>query len=157
MKAINPRFKTNAESLTNYLYLSPVFDENKREIIKRGLDAYLGEDHLVAAHLLIPQIEDGIRNLMEATGSPILRQGRDGSFQLKLLDELLREQHLSEILGDDAVFYLRILLTDPRGWNLRNRVSHGLLDHGSFGPEVTDRIIHALLFLALFRNRETSN
>jgi hypothetical protein len=153
MRSLIARFGLSAEMLVDYLYLSPVFGEKKREIIKSGLHTYLDENHLVAAHLLIPQVEDAIRNLVENTGGSVLRQGRDGGLRLKLLDELLRGGEAVKFLSEDVTLYLRILFTDQRGWNLRNGISHGVMSYDAFGAAITDRIVHALLCLALVREQ----
>ncbi|WP_367270581.1 DUF4209 domain-containing protein [uncultured Rikenella sp.] len=39
------------------------------------------------------------------------------------------------------------LLTDNRGWNLRNEVCHGLTEISQFDQMTVNRIIHALLCL----------
>jgi len=150
------RFGLTAEKLVEHLYLSPIFEENTREIIRDGLQAFMEDNHLVAAHLLIPQTEGAIRSLVEKAGGSVLKQGRVGGLQLKLLDELLRDQKTIEVLGEDMVLYFRILLTDPRGWNLRNNISHGMMTHDAFDATVSDRIVHALLCLALVRERNSA-
>ena len=157
MEEVIRRFGLTAEMFADYLFLSPIFQENKLEIVKKGLRAYLEDNHLIAAHLLVPQVEDAIRNLVENVGGSVLRRGRGGGFQVKLLDELLREEQCEEVLGEDVVLYFRILLTDQRGWNLRNGISHGLLGHDVFGAAMTDRIVHVLLYLALIRERGGAN
>jgi hypothetical protein len=155
MEALIQRNGLTSEILVSHLYLSPIFEQDKREIIKQGFQAYLEDDHLVATHLLIPQIENAIRALVEKAGGYVLRRGRNAGLQLRLLDELLRDQITIDVLGEDVVLYFRILLTDQRGWNLRNNISHGLMKHDAFGAAITDRIIHSLLCLALVRAKET--
>jgi len=53
--------------------------------------------------------------------------------------------------------YLRILLTDARGWNVRNEVSHGLASFEMMSLAVADRVVHALLLLALVRDDADSS
>jgi hypothetical protein len=57
-------------------------------------------------------------------------------------------------LGENVVHYLRVLFTDQRGWNIRNDVCHGITAVAAFSSQLTDRIFHALLVLALLRERE---
>lgn len=142
------------ENLLDYILQAPIFDASRKEIIERGIRAYMGGDYLVAIHLLIPQIEDGIRNLVQMSGGAVLKRSRGGGLDFKLLDELLREESVQRVIGEDAVLYLRVLLTDRRGWNLRNGVCHGLLPAESFGAHIADRVIHVLLCLALIRESE---
>jgi len=55
----------NTESIVSYLFLSPIFEEERRNFLIKGIKAYLDDDFLVALHILIPQIEASIRNLAE--------------------------------------------------------------------------------------------
>lgn len=148
------RFKLNPNDIVKYLYQSPVFDEDKKDIILAGVTAYIEDNHLTAIHLLIPQIESAFRKLVEHTGGSVLKPGRGGGMHLKTLDELLRDQRVVDIFGEDISLYFRILLTDQRGWNLRNDVCHGISPVGTFQVYVSDRVLHALLCLAVVRENE---
>ena len=151
------KFSLSAQSIVDYLFLSPFFVEDKRTIIKKGIQAYLEEDFITAIHLLIPQIEASIRKMAELSGIPILKRNRNGAMQYKLLDELLRDERMVEMLGTDMAHYLKVILTDLRGWNLRNTVCHGMIPEQDFGYGKADRIVHSLLCLALYRLSDTKD
>jgi hypothetical protein len=55
------------------------------------------------------------------------------------------------------VTYLRMLLTDPRGWNIRNTICHGLAPSSSVNMAVADRIVHAALLLSLLREERSES
>lgn len=147
------QYQPSLEDLMEYLYQSPIFQAEDRFIIQAGIEAYRQENHLVAAHLLIPQIENILRFLLQTSGGSIYKPGRNGGMFLKTLDEILREEVVRIALGNDVAQYLQILLTDPRGWNARNNVCHGMAHPSLFGPVLTDRLFHVLLVLALIRNQ----
>ncbi|MFQ5688222.1 MAG: DUF4209 domain-containing protein [Candidatus Scalindua sp.] len=151
------RFKLTPEKIIDYFYQSPVFDEDKKAIIFDGIDAYLKNNHLAAIHLLIPQIEGAFRKLVENTGGSVLKPSRGGGMHLKTLDELLRDQKIINVFGEDTSLYFRILLTDQRGWNLRNDVCHGINPAATFQVNISDRVFHILLCLASVRYKETNN
>jgi len=157
MEEFISRFKLTPQNVVDYLYQSPVFDEDKREIILNGIRAYLENNHLTAIHLLIPQIESAFRKLVEHTGGPVLKPSRGGGMHLKTLDELLRDQRVINVFGEDMSLYFRILLTDQRGWNLRNDVCHGISPAATFQVNISDRVIHTLLCLALVRDKDGNN
>jgi hypothetical protein len=128
----------------------------KKDMIFHGLKSYFNIDYLSAVSLLIPQIEDVFRNLVEIGGGNILKSPRLGiGYQYKILDELLRDELITKVFGMDAAHYFRILLTDQRGWNIRNRVCHGLAKTDLFSPKVADRIFHVLLCLSQVRPQLT--
>jgi|APSaa5957512622_1039677.scaffolds.fasta_scaffold10569_2 hypothetical protein len=157
MEEFISRFKLTPKNVVDYLYQSPVFDEDKRELILNGIRAYLKNDHLTTIHLLIPQIESAFRKFVEHTGGPVLKPSRGGGMHLKTLDELLRDQRVINVFGEDMSLYFRILLTDQRGWNLRNDVCHGISPAATFQVNISDRVIHTLLCLALVRDKEGNN
>ena len=151
LAAFIDRFDVLTQDILSHIYASPLFAEDKKRIVEKGIDAYMQGDALTSVHLLIPQIEAAIRRLAEIVGIAIIKRGRNGAMQYKLLDELLRERQMEETLGRDVSLYFRILLTDQRGWNLRNSVTHGLLPNEQFEQGMADRVLHALLLLGLIR------
>ncbi len=154
-EGIHDKFNLTADKIMDFLYESPVFFKDKKEIIKRGIDAYLAKDFLVAAHLLIPQIEDIIRNLFELSGVPVMTPNKEGGYNLLLLGKLFSHQLFREVFGENVTLYFRVLFTDSKGWNLRNDLCHGLMMSESLNQQNLDRVIHALLCLAIVRKKET--
>ena len=148
------KFKLTAEEIVDYFYESPIFDERRKEFLIKGIEAYLKGDYVVSLHILIPQIEAIIRNLSEKIGISILKPSRTGGFFYRTLDELLREERIIKILGEDMCLYFRILLTDPHGLNLRNEVCHGISGPERFNRISADRIFHVFLCLALVKEKE---
>ena len=155
MTSLIAKFNLSAEMIVDYLFVSPLFAEERRRIIEKGIQAYLEDDHTNALHLLIPQIEASIRKMAELSDIPILKRGRNGAMQYRLLDELLRDERIVEVLDTDMAHYFKVLLTDQRGWNLRNTVCHGMMPEQDFGYGKADRVVHSLLCLALFRLSDT--
>lgn len=95
------------ENILNYISKSPVIKEEKVAIIKRGIEAYFSEDYLVSIHLLIPQIEEAIRNILDLNGIPIFKSNKSGTgFQLRTLDDMLRDSNAVEKLTDDIANYI---------------------------------------------------
>lgn len=154
MSSLISKFSLTNKRIVDYLYQSPIFNEDRRRIIEIGVQSYLEGSYIVAIHLLVPQIEDAIRKLTQLSGGSILKQSRLGRFNLKILDELLREERILDAFGEDATLYFRVLLTDQRGWNVRNNTCHGLLPSEAFNAIIADRVIHVLFCLALVRERE---
>jgi hypothetical protein len=151
LESLVKKYPAFANQCVNYLFRSPIFKEDRRQIIQQGIEEYSKGNHMEAVHLLIPQIENAIRVLVETAGGSVLKPVRGGGFHLKVLDDLLREPLLTQVFGEDTIFYFSTVLVDQRGWNLRNCVCHGLCDASDFGPRMSDRIIHILLCLALVR------
>lgn len=157
LNALIQKFNLTSIRIVNYLYESPIFEKSRKEFLIRGIEAYLKRDFLVSLHILLPQIEAIIGNLAEKIEVPILKPSRSGGFFYKTLDELLRNPKIVEVLGEDLCLYFRALLTDSRGWNLRNDVCHGISYIETFNQNTADRVLHALLCLALVKEKGDTN
>lgn len=153
LEGVEKKFGLTTKQLLDHLYQSPVFSAGQKEFLRSAIDFYCDGQYVPAIHILIPQIEASIRNLLELTGGAVLKSGRSGGFQLKTLDEMLRSREVVDAFGEDIAFYFRVLLTDQRGWNVRNDVCHGLFSHEQMNKGVTDRLLHVLLLLALLRKK----
>ena len=116
-------------------------------IFARGLYAGLIGDWLVAAHLLVPQLENAIRIQLQRRGkitSNLTSQGIQEQYTLTKLFEQ-RYADIVEFLGEDLTFDLQGLLVEITGSNVRNDVSHGLVDEAAFAS----RTICYLWWIAL--------
>ncbi len=140
--------------LVVHLLRSPVFISEMRPALEVGLSAYFKEDYISSICVLIPQIEASVRHLAKLVGLPLFRRGRHGDLLLRNLDDLMRDKMISQIMGTRMISYLLLLLTDQRGWNLRNIVSHGLVPPTMLGRLQADRVIHALLLLSIIRKND---
>ncbi|MCX6583785.1 MAG: DUF4209 domain-containing protein [Candidatus Aminicenantes bacterium] len=154
LEGFKKKFSPTSEDLVKYLYCSAVFEEDKKTIIEKGIKFYLENDFIPAVHLLIPQIEAAFRNLIEVGGGAIYKFGRNGRMDFKTFDEILRDTILSNVFNEDISFYLRILFTDPRGWNIRNSICHGFIPPQHITSDIADRVLHAILLLAQVRKQE---
>jgi hypothetical protein len=140
-------------NILDFLKKTPVLNLDRVSIIDRALDAYFQNDYLVFIHLIIPQVEEAIRNIVEMAGGNVLKPSRGGGYHLRTFDEILRDDIIKESLGEDFADYFRILFTDQRGWNLRNSVCHGMASPNMFNPQTADRIFHALICLGLIHEK----
>jgi hypothetical protein len=153
LERASSRYSLDADAITEYLYQSPVFRTERKELIHAGLVAHFGGDYVKAVHVLLPQIEEACRVLLGLLGEPVTRvKGQNrGILHQKNLNEILDEAALLKALKEDAVLYLKALLTEPIGLNVRNRLCHGLMSAVEFTRLLSDRIIHILLMLAQIR------
>jgi hypothetical protein len=148
------KFSPSKNRFLNYLFESPVFEKNKKIIIEKAIGYYLENDFISFAHLIVPQIEAAFRNLVAISGGVIYKTGRSGGFNLKTFDEILRDSVIVNIFGKSISFYLRVLFTDQRGWNIRNSLCHGFLPPQQIDKNIADRMFHSLFLLGIVRNEE---
>lgn len=131
----------------------PIIDPSRTEIIRQALTMYESGNYITMCHLLVPQIEDVFRKLVDLTGKAVIRPVADREkkmgYMQRILDDILRDDVVKETFGADMAFYFRLLLTDQRGMNIRNNMCHGLVDPSFFNYSVADRLLHLFCCLTL--------
>ncbi|WP_103669289.1 DUF4209 domain-containing protein [Pseudanabaena sp. BC1403] len=150
---LTEKYNAKSEDYLAFFYRSHLFDKSKQSIIEKGILAFFTEDYITAIHLFVPQIEAAIRTLVELKGGLLVVENNYDGFKFKTLDALLRDDIVKEYFGEDIAFYLRILLSDQRGWNIRNKVCHGISPIEEFNDSRADRIMHVMLCLAIVKER----
>ena len=151
LKKASEVYGLSAQDITDFVFNSPIFEESKKDIIQKGIEAFLSKDYISAIHILIPQIEAALRTLVGLMGGATLIKNRHGGLNRKTVGDLLRDERIKNCFGDDVYFYFRILLTDQRGWNIRNYVCHGINPSIAFNYSTADRVLHVILCLAQVR------
>ena len=108
-----------------------LFDEEVLQAVAPGIRSFEDGRHWEAVHVLVPQIERIIRKLAKSIGTEVFRYRADtGELHWSSLKALLEDPRVEHVLGKirpDLARQLRCLLIDPRGWNLRDDLSHGIL------------------------------
>ncbi len=151
---VRETYKPTAADMADHIFECPLFDPQRRGLVERGLDAWLKGDHVTAVHVLMPQLEQALRGLLQAIGIPTDKRGRWGGMQEKNMWDVLTEPLLARSALAEYLPYLRTVLVDPRGLNLRNRLCHGLLGPEEFRPDSCALVLHALLLVAQLRIAE---
>jgi hypothetical protein len=110
---------------------NPFIPQGHEGIYLRGIQAGFHGDWMVAMHLLIPQLESSIREMLQQAGA-ITSGMRDGIQAEKDLKQLMEMPEFEQMFGPDLMFDLRGIMIERFGHNLRNELAHGLLPEGGF-------------------------
>jgi hypothetical protein len=138
--------------MNNRIIPCPIFEEDRYDIIREALQCFMDEKYVLFSHLIIPQLEYAICNLVEMSGMSALKISRKGKgYQLKTLDDLLRMQPVIDALTEDGAYYLRLVLTNQLGLNLRNLMCHGIATPQHFGYNAAAWLLHVLFMLSAIR------
>ena len=146
-------------TVSDWAYLlidSPFVPDGREEIFARGLHAGLTGDLLEAGHLLIPQIENSIRQVFTDNGIVTSKLDQWGNQEDLTIDDLLDKEEFKKIFSADLEFDLRGLLVRKSGPNLRHRLAHGLISQSEFLSYdflyLWGLVIHLCLFPLALRN-----
>ena len=106
---------------------NPFVPIGREGLFLRGLHAGLHGDVVLALHLLMPQIENSIREIFTERGIITSKLESDTTQDERDLGWMLTHPEMAKIFGDGMAFDLRGLLVERFGHNLRNDIAHGLL------------------------------
>ena len=116
------------EFLIQLCKLSAIVPDKREILVANALYQGFGWDFRSAIHLLAPQVENIVRQLLKQNGLVTTHTDQDGIENEIGLSSLVNLDGAREILGDDLWFELQAVFTDSLSANLRNEVGHGLLD-----------------------------
>ena len=107
---------------------SPIVPQNREELL--GYALWLGFEYEFGAaiHLLCPQAEHIVRSQLKEAGAHTSNIDREGIENENGLSTLMELQEALKLFGEDLTYEIKSVFTDVLGFNLRNKVAHGLLD-----------------------------
>ncbi|MFO0615258.1 MAG: DUF4209 domain-containing protein [Polyangiaceae bacterium] len=103
----------------------------RRISFARGLALGFQGEFGLAAHVLMPQFENALREFLERRGAVVSKLPPSGIQDEVDLNKVLTLQDAVDLLGEDEHFELSTLLVERAGVNLRNELAHGLFDDGT--------------------------
>lgn len=119
--------------------------KNRVKMFGRGLLTGFEQDFQTAAALLIPQIENAVRQLLKACGEETILHDSVTEIDSELgLSRLVTDdEKMHTILGDDLAFEMKVMFGPSPNYNLRNQYAHGMVDD-SEGISMYDFLIWRL-------------
>ena len=131
-REVNLEHYITEEMVFAYIRNNPFVPEEFEYLYAKGLHAGLTGDFIVAAHILIPQLENCLRYVLQQKGVETTTLNDKGLQSRILMKAILEKDELKEVLGNDVVYDLQALLIENKYGNLRNEVSHGFMPTGYF-------------------------
>ncbi|MDQ0639383.1 hypothetical protein QF042_002948 [Pedobacter sp. W3I1] len=114
-------------------------------------------DYILSTDSLTLKIEYLLREFCLKLGIVTFKQRPDKREQNivmeKLFDDLLRD--LKDDLEEDNYTFIRFVMSDKMGLNLRNKIAHGLVDNVEYGIESPFLVLSIILKLAHYNFENT--
>jgi len=125
---------------------------NDLTLLMEGVTAWYEQDFVKAVHVLVPQVEKGLRSIVSKLGKPITKRHPKipGVSVVIGMGDILYSDEIRDALGSELTLHFLTLYSDPRGFNLRNKVAHGMIDADEIDPGLASRIIHTLLVFGIW-------
>jgi hypothetical protein len=133
-QAVLERFSLNEQHFVPIVQLSSFVPIGHHHIFSLGFARLWQGDYATAGHLLLPQIENSLRHVLQMAGrdsAKIEEDGLEGDRPLNILLSRCRSD-LEAILGVDMVWELDSLLNFRPGPALRHELAHGKMSWPAF-------------------------
>jgi lysyl-tRNA synthetase class 1 len=155
LDAMHDTYKLQVGDFVGWSNRAGLFDDGV--LLAAGIEAWMGGDDLKAIHILIPQIERGLRNLADRVGRPSTKPHphfKGAQVAISMGDIVFNHDTIAAFgpQGPDLAVHLAALYADPRSMNLRNELAHGLLDWRAMHSGTLLWVVHTLLVLGLWRS-----
>ncbi len=128
LEVLHLEHRFNEAYFINLVRQASIVPMDRKWLYGRALAAGFDYDFAVAIHLLVPQIENIVRQLLKANRVQTTEISKDGIESEKGLSSLIKMPGSRQALGDDLHFQIRALFCERIGSNLRNVVAHGMLN-----------------------------
>ncbi|MGK5035414.1 DUF4209 domain-containing protein [Janthinobacterium sp. LB3P118] len=140
------RWGIGAAEFTAFLTESPLFPPHSHKLLGIGIEAWFANDFVKAVHVLVPQVEAALREMLKAHGeSPMKHNPREGGFETLGMGTILMTEAFRTKVRPMFGLHFRALYTSPKGINLRNKLAHGLAGPDAFGWGMAHWVAHSLL------------
>lgn len=137
---INLEHSVQVKDLLPIVLHSPFVPQGREYLFAKGLYAGLTGDFFTSTHILIPQIENSIRELLwrkqSVVTSKLNNKGIQDEDNLNTLLDPEKCPQITSIFDEDILFDLQGLLIRHEGSNLRNRMAHGLINDNEFNSPI---------------------
>lgn len=118
--------------LINLAKVSALVPPERALMVGKGLYWGIVGEYAMAAHFLIPQLENIVRYHMKEAGLSTSNTDRNDIVNENGLSTLLDVEGVEDVFGPNVLFELKALFCSPFGPNLRNEFAHGLMDDDDF-------------------------
>jgi Domain of unknown function (DUF4209) len=151
LELLENEHKISAESLFEFIKVTGIMADDW-SLLGNGLDAHFAGDFISSIHVLLPQLEVILRQILLKNSIPIEKNER-GAISTKEMGGILSEKEVKKILGAEFTAYLQLKFTDKEGMNIRNEVAHGLMKGEKFNHLLSCSLIYvALQLCAVFKS-----
>lgn len=114
----------------------------------KGIYEGLSGDYAAALYILVPQLENALREILKSQGHSVTTKEKTDSIvqEALTLPRILEHEEIQRILGEGLRFDLEAILTDNLGDGIRHNIAHGFCVDGEL-----DSAVGAYLFSMILR------
>lgn len=146
LKELIKEKKVSSDDFKMFLSKLEVIDKDTYETVLVGMDSYFKNDHFHAVYVLVPQLEDLLRQLLSLFGGQTTAQHIQArAFTEKNLNRILIE--LRPYISEQLFRYISWVMDDYRGYNLRYKIGHGFFKKKHAKSIYSTAVLHIFCLL----------
>ncbi|MHB8128946.1 MAG: DUF4209 domain-containing protein [Mobilitalea sp.] len=126
------KFSIVEDDIQRIVSTSAFVPENRKKAFTKGILAGFQNDFITALSILIPQVENSVRQIAIECGDVVYNMKEDGTEELKTLNAILDLENISDCLDEDLQFNLKAIFCSKYSLNMRNELAHGIIDDNEF-------------------------
>jgi len=151
--------KSNGKNI-NFSYIKivePGIYSYFQELLKWKSEPDYYPNFVCATDSLVLKAEYFLREFCYFLEIPTFKS-KDGNIIMeRILDNILNNARIKETLTEDDYFFIKFILIEKAGYNLRNRIAHGLMDNIEYGLEYSLLAIIIILKLSNYQFKQIKN
>lgn len=119
------KYQIEEQDIMEIIEQSAFVRKDRRTSYLKGLMAGFKGDILIALCILIPQVEQSIRDFAEMCGEVVYNIKEDSTEELKSFNAILDLPGMKKSLDEDLMLVLKTVFCSKFGFNMRNEIAHG--------------------------------
>lgn len=141
-----PKMMGNREISYSWISLvTPAIDDYFNQVKSYFDDNNKIPNPILCIDSLTLKIEGLLRDFFAHKGITTSTFKRDEIVREKDLNELLADPKMRELFTEDELFFMKFLLVEQMGYNLRHRIAHSLMITQEYGIDLMNYLIIAML------------
>lgn len=128
-----------------------------RELLQWKTDANYYPNFVSATDSLVLKAEYFLREYCYFLGTATFKSKENNIIMERTLDDILDDKKIKDALTEDDHFFIKFILTEKAGYNLRNRIAHGLMDNVDYGLQYPILAILIILKLSNYQFIQIKN
>ncbi|MGO2213226.1 DUF4209 domain-containing protein [Psychrobacter alimentarius] len=132
-----------------------LFNSNDDKHIRSAIRDFIEEDYHGFVSRAVPLIEKKLRLLLRSLGEADISPNNIGGFDFRPMNAFMSSQVIADFFTEPVRFMFKVLYDDRRGFNLRNKIAHGIVEADEIGFFHALLVLYTIVYLATTTHERT--
>ena len=147
-------FLKERKDFSHVLHNIKIFDNHMDKLLFESISQYLDKNYFLFISSIVPLIEAKLRLLLRDVGEADIKQNKNGGFDFREIGAFFRSKKVQRYLTRSELLVLSMILDNRAGFNLRNKLAHGLMKPSEFNGYYADILLMVVIFISCLEFKE---